>query len=279
MLKIGTLNLNGEMWNLNGKWPRISKKIIDPEYIKEQMTDAVITQLGKILNKKEYDIIAIQELVYIQEHFSKIKKMIDNENYVLITPNSLGGNIHFTTAFIVKKNIEKKVKARVDYNWNNRFMAIDVETKDGIIAVCNFHISKDNISKRVEDVINKLKEKEVSKFIILGDFNAYTKEQDTKIISAVSENNIIYKVRNEYKLIECGKDTDYTYVLTKYERKLDHIFKSEEIKELNGYETINRKVNFMIDEKDGFTDHSMLNIEIDYDIYKEFDEIKNNTFN
>lgn len=107
MLRIGTINLNGEIWNLNQKLPRISKKIIDQQKIKEQMTDVVKIQLGKILESDRYDLLAVQELVYFNKYFSEIKSEIERKDYDLITPKSLGKYTHFTTAFIVKKRLEK----------------------------------------------------------------------------------------------------------------------------------------------------------------------------
>lgn len=270
MLRIGTINLNGETWNLNQKLPRISKKIIDPQKVKEQMTDVVKIQLGKILESERYDILAIQELVYFKPFFSEIKSAIERKGYKLITPESLGEYTHFTTAFIVKNKIEESIIKSNFFSETNRFMTRNIKTQDNqIITLFNIHINtwNEEIESVREDVVyNILNESKVSKFIILGDFNAYTKEQDTSKKPVASKSDIIYKLRDKYNLIECGKDTDYTYVSSNFKRKLDHIFISNGIKELKEYETINNNVNFTINPDDGFTDHSMLSIEIEYDI-------------
>lgn len=271
MIRIGTINLNGEMWNLNRKLPRVSRKIIDQQKIKEQMTEVTKTQLGKILKSKKYDILAIQELVYFNPYFSEIKSKIESEQYELMFPENLGSHTHFTTAFIVKNELKMCLKKIDNFSENNRLIAKKIVTETGEITLCNVHMNtcgKDDGAVREDDVYKLLKESKLSKFIILGDFNAYTERQDTSKKSVISEDNIIYKLCREYKLVECGKDRDYTYKTSTFERKLDHIFISNDIKEAKEYEKINNDVNFMINEDEGFTDHSMLNIEIEYDIQK-----------
>nr|MCR4945277.1 hypothetical protein [Clostridium sp.] len=180
MLKIGTINLNGETWHLNRKIPRISRSILDKQKIKQQMTDVLNTQFGKILESKEYDIIAVQELVYISEHYSKIENQINEKGYSLITPEKdiLIKNTHFITAFIIKNEIKDKIKPYDNSIENNRFIIIKLLIEDEKeIAILNVHVNSNCedegiVSKEsIQNVINTIKE-EVFGLIILGDFNA-----------------------------------------------------------------------------------------------------------
>lgn len=57
-LKIGTLNLNGEMWSL------IKRLRLPVDAIQEKLMDKLEEGLSKLLKNGNYDIIAVQELVY-----------------------------------------------------------------------------------------------------------------------------------------------------------------------------------------------------------------------
>lgn len=101
-LKIATLNLNGEtFWSINRR-PRLPQDLFNIEKIKKALVDKIIIGLNNILNNGTYDIIAIQELVYISDYYNDIKDVIEENGYQLIIPENLGKNTHFTVGFIFK---------------------------------------------------------------------------------------------------------------------------------------------------------------------------------
>ena len=74
-INIATLNLNGETWWSINRRPRLPQKLFNIQYIKKELTKSCIIRLGEILKKEDYDVIAVQELVYSKKEREKSKQL------------------------------------------------------------------------------------------------------------------------------------------------------------------------------------------------------------
>lgn len=279
-LKIGTLNLNGEMWQIfNDSRIPLSWK----ETIQGKLTEG----LSKLLEDGHYDIIAVQELVYNQvDFYERLKTIIEDKGYKLIKPENLGvsgENTHFTVAFIIKnkKGYEvaddephNDITALISKYECNRIMVRNFKINDVKFTIVNVHLTgrelkiKRNLNKKMYDILKEMQEMEITKekkVILLGDFNACTKDQDEHG-KAASEKYINILSKKNDKYTECGENTQYTYYMSTRGRKLDHIFVSNSIIDLGFCQEKppldkDDSVNFYNkNEENGFTDHSMLTL-------------------
>lgn len=277
-LKIGTLNLNGEMWQIfnNSRIPLSWK-----ETIQGKLTEG----LSKLLEDGHYDIIAVQELVYNQvDLYESLKTKIEDKGYKLIKPENLGvsgDNTHFTVAFIVKEGYEivdephNDITVLISKYECNRIMARNFIINNVKFTIVNVHITgrklkiKKNLNKYMYDILKEMEEKEITKekkVILVGDFNACTKDQDEHEKAASQKYINLFSKKNDKckKYKECGKDTNHTYYHYRTEapswRKLDHIFISNSMKGYEEKEEKDDSVNYNKYEETGFTDHSMLTL-------------------
>jgi len=259
-MRIASINLNGETWNLNNKKPRLPKDVFDIESIKNSMTYRVKNGLSKLLDTKQYDIIAIQELVNIRKYREEIETVINSHGYKLIVPTKLTPRTHFTIGFIVKEGI-CVYTPEIEIENHNKQIAIDCAFKGIKFTLLNLHITNDY--EKIKDIISKYKEKRI---IFLGDMNAYTIEQ---IETGGKESNHADFIMDFMKYGFSGdtsNNKNYTYLTGNKWRKLDHVFLSKELNNdvASFSETKDDTVNFYSDTVNGFTDHSMLMLEINF---------------
>lgn len=273
-LKIATLNLNGEtFWSINRR-PRLPQDLFNIKEIKQALVDKIKDGLKNILNNGTYDIIAIQELVYISRYYNDIKDVIEGKGYQLIIPKDLGKNTHFTVGFIVKKGIKPKntpIENNVLLNEIPMNKIIRCKfTKNGI----SYEILNVHLTKHTEDIKNALLDFLSSSNndnnnvirILLGDFNAYNNEQkDEKVQPCNNAEFINDLMEKDFRKNYESTNKNYTFGASEW-KKLDHIFisgKNIDVKEIDVEETVNKKVNFYpienaLNNNKGFTDHSML---------------------
>ena len=278
-LKIATLNLNGEtFWSINRR-PRLPQDLFNIKEIKQALVDKIKDGLKNILNNDTYDIIAIQELVYISDYYEAIKKVIEENGYQLIIPENLGENTHFTVGFIFKDDEDEDIVIE-----NNELNEIPMNkiirckfTKNGIsYVILNVHLTK-----HTEDIKNGLcyflsqnNDNNNVIRILLGDFNAYNNKQKDeqkkdKVQNCNNAHFINDLMKNDFRKNYESTNKNYTFWASGW-KKLDHIFisgKNIDVKEIDVEETVNNNVNFYPIENEtenaqnnneGFTDHSML---------------------
>lgn len=65
-MKIATLNLNGATIFPTGPNPRLPDDLFSIETIREKIIEKACYGLDKLLEKKDLDVIAIQELIYLE---------------------------------------------------------------------------------------------------------------------------------------------------------------------------------------------------------------------
>ncbi len=254
LIKIATLNFNGEtFWSINRR-PRLPQKFFDIMKIKEKLIALIETELGGILEGKSYDIIAIQELINSSKEKDKIEKIIKKHGYILMTPE-VDSNTHFTVGFIVKDNKFKKsiIKKCIGCPGNilskNRVAILDIIIKDKEYSIINMHVNNHKICIPASD----------GNVILLGDLNACNNSQSSDGKGCNSE--FLSEITKSYDAMDInnGNQNNYTWKSNGRERKLDHIFVS---KQFNGFEIKSVEkidsVNFFYDKEKGFTDHSMI---------------------
>ena len=266
-LKIATLNLNGEtFWSINRR-PRLPQDLFNIKEIKKALVKKIKDGLEKILIEGTYDIIAIQELVYISDYYEAIKKVIEGKGYQLIIPKKLK-NTHFTVGFIVKNDIKNTpIENNVLLNEIPKNKIIRCKfTKNGIsYEILNVHLTKhtDDIKNALLDFLssNNNDNNNVIR-ILLGDFNAYNNEQkDDKVQNCNNAYFINDLMKNDFRRNYESTNKNYTFWATGW-KKLDHIFisgKNIDVKEIdvNFYPIENETENAQ-NNNEGFTDHSML---------------------
>lgn len=282
-LKIATLNLNGETFCSINRRPRLPQDLFNIKEIKEALVDKIKKGLKNILNNDTndtYDIIAIQELIYISDYYNDIKDVIEeNGYYQLIIPKDLGKNTHFTVGFIVKKGIDIDNISIENITIENNVLLNEIPMNK--IICCKFtkneisyEILNVHLTKHTEDIKNALLDFLSSNNndnnnvirILLGDFNAYNNEQkDDKVQNCNNAYFINDLMKNDFRKNYESTNKNYTFWATGW-KKLDHIFisgKNIDVKEIDVEETVNNNVNFYPIENaqnnnEGFTDHSML---------------------
>ena len=138
VLKIATLNLNGETWLSINRRPRLPQNLFSIQSIKNELTNMTKTGLENLLKGGEYDVIAIQELIYSEKERNAIKEAIegvkdgDKQLYKLLLPNNLGGHTHFTVGFIVKEQLcadlknENQEKNSKNFLGKNRISVLEL---------------------------------------------------------------------------------------------------------------------------------------------------------
>ncbi len=274
-IRIATLNLNGQMWHLVDRTLRLPKSLYDSEKIKTELTNKTVVGLLSILKSKEYDIIAIQELVRLSGNFQKIKEIVEFCDYIYIEPKSVTkpgkGNStpNFTVAYIIKKDVFESYEIINDCDnnnnndYNNRVfcMEIALSNNKGSFKFINVHVNvkdKDTFKSKIVSIAKNFKDENC---IVLGDFNASTKKQTENVKDDELGDSTILSDISELEYIYCGKNENYTFLSKSNKRKLDHMFISKSLNETFNVsdEHINHSVNFCPeDDGNGFTDHSML---------------------
>lgn len=258
-MRVATLNLNGATIKTINRRPRLPEELFNIKVIKEKLIERTIQGLEKILEKKDIDIIAIQELINSQAEKNMLKDIIEGKGYRLIAPE-ISGYTHFTVAFIVNEdsitieNISRDEELKVLLP--NRVAILDFKIDGESYSIINLHVNNHNIS--IPNVEGNV--------ILLGDMNAFTYKQsaDNKEVNK----EFLDKITSE-NYMELGKDTDYTWKNSELQRKLDHIFISEKLAEsvdaikYSSVVTKDDSVNFYYDKKEGFTDHSMLILDLE----------------
>lgn len=260
-MKVATLNLNGATIGTINRRPRLSEELFNIQKIKESLIERTKFGLEKILEKKDIDIIAIQELINSQAEKNVLKQIIEDKDYRLIIPE-ISGYTKFTVGFIVKKdsiiieNIAHDEELKSFFK--NRAAILDFKIDGESYSIINLHINNHNVS------IPNLE----GNVILLGDLNAFTHKQSVDKKEVNKE--FLDKITSE-NYVELGKDTDYTWKNSDKQRKLDHIFISEKLAEsidvtkYSSAVTKDDSVNFYYEngEKEGFTDHSMLILDLE----------------
>lgn len=292
-LKIATLNLNGEtFWSINRR-PRLPQDLFNIKEIKKALVDKIKDGLENILNygtkdglnnilnndtnNDTYDIIAIQELVYISDYYNDIKDVIEENGYQLIIPKNLGEHTHFTVGFIVKKGKGIKIDSiSIENNVllneipMNKIIRCKYTKNEISYEILNVHLTKhtEDIKNALLDFLssNNNDNNNVIR-ILLGDFNAYNDEQkDDKVQNCNNADFINDLMEKDFRKNYESTNKNYTFWASEEWKKLDHIFisgKNIDVKEIDVEETVNNNVNFYPIENaqnnnEGFTDHSML---------------------
>lgn len=258
VLKIATLNLNGETWFSINRRPRLPQKLFSIQSIKNELTNLTKTGLENLLKGGEYDVIAIQELIYSQNERNAIKTAIEGvtdasnkQVYKLLLPNNLAGNTHFTVGFIVKEQLCAELKN--ENQEKNRISVLELIINEKKYSIINMHVNNHNIA--IPCVTGNT--------ILLGDMNACTENQTTDK-KAVNDDFLTRIVEAGWG--EIGGNDNYTWISNNVKRKLDHIYICNgSQKEERKIVEVNTKVNFYYDEENGFTDHSMLVSTLDFD--------------
>lgn len=270
-IKIATLNFNGEIfWSINIR-PRLPEDLFNIKRIKNIMLGKIKNGLKYLLSENDFDIIAVQEMLYSpKETRDEIKAYIETMGYDFIYPNKLSPCTHFSVGFIVKKrnkisNLIIKTDDDIsnDDISKNKKMLITFKVGKNNYKVLNVHLTKHS-DKTNQSLVKFLEGKnDTSIRILLGDFNAYNKNQiegSNKLCeNAELINNLISKdCRTEFGEQE---NKNYTFFVNGIWKKLDHIFisKPSNIDIIKIEEKVENSVNFYSD-KNGFTDHSMLTI-------------------
>lgn len=258
-MKIATLNLNGATIRSINRRPRLPDDLFNINTIKQKLVERTNFGLEKILEKKDLDIIAIQELINSQEEKNILKKSIEAKGYRLFIPE-VSGSTHFTVGFIVKEDfIANECKLFEGNSLTiNREAILEFEINGESYSIINFHVNDHDISFL----------KPEGNVVLLGDMNACTEKQSKENKEVNKE--FLDKIM-EVKYVELGQDFDYTWKNSNNERKLDHIFVSEKIAEsieVTKYSpavTKDDSVNFYYDKEknEGFTDHSMLILDLE----------------
>ena len=259
-INIATLNLNGETWWSINRRPRLPQKLFNIQYIKKELTKSCIIRLGEILKKEDYDVIAVQELVYSKKEREKIKTAIEKikdvngkQLYELFLPKNLKGSVHFTVGYIAKKKLNATLNNISSENnlSNNRIAKLKFTIHDNEYSIINMHVNKHDI-----DIpsVNK-------NTILLGDMNACSEEQttDNKAVNA----GFLEKINNAGWLEVRETGQIYTWKSNGVEKKLDHIYVYRDFASHKSIENkVDSTVNFYYDKR-GFTDHSMLTITLE----------------
>lgn len=279
VLKIATLNLNGETWCSINRRPRLPQKLFSIQSIKKELTNLTKTGLKNLLKGGEYDVIAIQELIYTPKEINAIKKAIEGvkdaskkQLYELLLPNNLGGHTHFTVGFIVKKQLsanlknENQGKNGENFLGKNRISVLELTINGKKYSLINMHVNNHNIDipnpgvdgniPIPDDAGNIPIPVDVGNTILLGDMNACTENQATD--NKAVNDNFLKKIES-VGWSEIGGNDNYTWKSNNIEKKLDHIYicKASQ-KEKRKIKVKKKKVNFYYDKTNGFTDHSML---------------------
>jgi len=262
---IGTINLHGGIISeLNLlRLPKILKDKYKNDYV-EYLRKGIV----KMINNKGYDIIACQEMPY--EYFSKIQDELDIIEYKIYPEIGYFKYAQCISTFIVKIDLNcKSIDLESGNDYKNKFSKILVRDD---IEIVNVHSPKER--DVCEQIVNNLNIN--NKIILLGDFNAAKENQVIDSSKRDDKINVENKrfieaiemtpdgIKNFY---EIGTDDQYTYFTTKVKNKIDHVFFSKGLYNyLNSAEVIlnkNINVNFSEDIENGFTDHSMLEFNID----------------
>ena len=260
-MKIATLNFNGEVWSQINRL-RISVEM--KKSVKKNISKKLLKGLCDLLENKDIDIIACQEIIAVNEEFEKIKNKVDEKGYYIYPKAKNSNTLHFMSVFIIKKELQVEEVPKLQFSKECRYSDIKIK---GIILI-NMHIPLEENRNEVLGILKKLKHEE--KIILLGDFNSYSDNQvdDIRNSSNTADfiKNIEYINEKEQSYFECGLDNDYTYFISNSWRKLDHILISKELAEEYDLKKICEKVtwvNYSENEEIGFTDHSMLVINLD----------------
>lgn len=251
---IATLNLNGETSYSINRRPRLPQSLFDIARIKKYLSRKTRTGLKQLLSSKHYDIIAIQELINTDENKSSINKICKNCGYKLEYPNDLSGSTHCTVAFIIRNSIKYSSTQNIINLKSNKFQTIICTLGNSKFTIVNIHITDHSN----EDIILKnYISNGTNNLLLLGDMNSFTENQ-IQSNKEGSNSDFIKWIHDNFCNTEC--DSNYTYLSANHWRKLDHIFVSNKCNHL--FSSINEIkddfVNYYYDEKNGFTDHSML---------------------
>jgi len=283
-MKLATINLNGNtaynLINIKGNiQPDLEENL---ETIKAYVNSKMIEEFIDEINTNEYDIIAVQELL----NEDNIKKQIQDNGYRIYQPKILTKRTRFLSAFIVKESFIENDNyeiQNIDLNliqYKNRFVEIILKSKDSgtILKLFNVHIPKE---RTIFESIIKLLKPDEENIILLGDFNAASDKQRNDESNKQTPQKIIDENNNFLADIagkgfeNMGEDKDFTFITVKeVKNKIDHIYFSNTFTKKNNLDgdekkenrknmvNLGKKVNFMEDRKNGFTDHSILKFEI-----------------
>lgn len=192
-----------------------------------------------------------------------MKDASNEKLYTLLLPDGLDEHTHFTVGFIVKTQLGANLKKRKSEESSdnglvkNRIVVLELPINGKKYSIINMHVNNHNIViQRDSENTILLGDMKVctENTILLGDMNACTDKQSTD--EKAVNNNFLESIVNA-GWCEIGSNDNYTWKSNNVERKLDHIYICKDAQKENREEVIN-EVNFYYDEKNGFTDHSML---------------------
>lgn len=268
---IGTINLHGGMlFEINFlRLPKPLKEKYKSDYLVYVM-NGLISMLNNERYKK-YDIVACQEMPYKDIYYLQIEEKLKAVGYKIVPDRDYFKPAECISAFIVKSDLKcTPISFEMGDSFKNKFSKILVRDTE----IINVHSPSNR--EACLNIINTVDSNK--KIVLLGDFNAAKDEQTIaaeKGNEAIREEHKIFlekvegKCKGIQKFYEIGDDKQYTFFTQKISNKLDHVFFSKGL-----YETldepymvkvnVHKNVNFYEDEKSGFTDHSMLEFEIDF---------------
>ncbi|MBU3169885.1 endonuclease/exonuclease/phosphatase family protein [Clostridium estertheticum] len=265
---IGTLNLHGGiLFELNKlRLPKTLKDKYKNEYV-AYVKNGIASMLNN--NRGEiYDIVVCQEMPYDDKYFLQIQEELKLIGYKIYPERDYFKYAQCISTFIVKSDLScKSIDLEIGDNYKNKFSKILVRDD---IEIVNVHSPIDRDA--CVQIVNNLNTN--NKIILLGDFNAakekqviYPSKRDDEI--NVENNSFIETIEGKHdgikKFYEIGTDDQHTYITTNVRNKIDHVFFSQGLyKDLNDTKVIlNKNVNFYEEPENGFTDHSMLEFNID----------------
>lgn len=260
-IKIATLNLNGETSYLINRRPRLPQSLFCIDKIKQALYKMTQDGLEKLLSKNIYDVIAIQELIYITSFIDKIVEICKKHNYTLSYPMELSAHTHCSVAFITRNstvNLPSSPLTDAPKLKTNKYQILTCDIHSTQFKFFNTHITSHSTDdKEIQEYVSNSNEC----LVVLGDMNAYIKEQ-TQDTKKESDYAALIEWLND-KFCKSSVNTNYTYFSDKYWRKLDHIFYTSKCMNIfsSFVETKDDSVNYYV-SKNGFTDHSMLILDI-----------------
>jgi len=289
-MKFASISLNGNtIYNLTNIKGNISPELKDIiESINATIDEKVIGKFIGMLNSNKYDIIAAQEVLNEDDFKRKILK----KGYIIYHTETLRKSTRFFSAFLVKEGLVKETNYEIKNinlelsKYKNRFVEILIDKDKTTLKILNVHDPFDDQRATLKNLIKEWNP-DKENIILLGDFNAASKNQRNEKSNkntkekTIEENTIFLDNIVKSGFVAMGKDDDFTYKTVEgLENKIDHIFFSNKLIETLELNVDNkkriiedkvklvRKVNFMEvnknEHENGFTDHSMLEFEIDF---------------
>ena len=196
-------------------------------------TDNLVT----LINKNNYDIIALQEVTDEKDLKLFVKKLKLEYNYLYNRHNAL------LSIYSIKNNLNKNTKER----YTSCLLTI---SKNFILNVLNIHLNYKCEYIRIEEIrkIFSSSNKYINKYptIVMGDFNALTKEDysNKELVHIIKERkyskwetpvyDLTNTIKDEYKFKDTRMLSNKTgdNGTSRFNTRIDYIFINDSLKDL-----------------------------------------------